>query len=148
MRYLAIDLGTRRIGLALGDADTGVVSPLRMLTAAGSAEADARAILAVAAEYGADALVLGLPLNMDGSEGPQAKLSKGLAAALTSLGGRPVHLHDERLTSDAADHRLLSRELTRRQKKARQDGVAAAILLESFLAASGGADAEQHGDEG
>ncbi|HOA75726.1 MAG TPA: Holliday junction resolvase RuvX [Phycisphaerae bacterium] len=138
MRYLGVDFGTKRIGLALADAGEagGIASPLKILQARPQPAQNAQAILDVADEYGADAIVIGLPLNMDGTEGPQAKLSKSLAAALTQLGSLPVHLHDERLTSHAADHKLLDRDLTRKQKKARHDAVAAAVLLESFLADS------------
>lgn len=133
MRYLGVDLGTKRIGLAIADLDTRIASPVCMIQAKGSIEQDARAIAEVAAEYGAKNVVVGLPLNMDGTEGPQAKLSKSLAAMLTSLAGLTVYLHDERLTSHAADARLIDRDLTRKKKKARQDAVAAQILLESFL---------------
>jgi len=96
---------------------------------------NAWAILAAAREYSAEAIVIGLPLNMDGTEGPQAKLSRTLAEAISRIGPLPVHLHDERLTSHAADRRLIDRDLTRKKKKARQDAVAAQILLESFLQA-------------
>lgn len=136
MRLLAVDFGTRRIGLAIGEAGGGVVSPLKMLDARPELTQNARAILKVADEYAADAIVLGLPLNMDGTEGPQAKLSKSLVAAMGKLSNLPVHLHDERLTSHAADLKLLDRDLTRKQKKARHDSVAAQILLESFLECS------------
>ena len=116
----------------------GIVSPLKMLDASERMEENAGAILAVAEEYGADAVVIGLPLNMDGTEGPQAKLSKRLAEAIRNAAPDiPVHLHDERLTSHAADQRLIERELTRGKKKARQDAVAAQILLESFLECGG-----------
>ncbi|MBI4582002.1 MAG: Holliday junction resolvase RuvX [Planctomycetes bacterium] len=134
MRYLGVDLGARRIGLALADSDTHVVSPLCVIQARVGAEVNARAILDVAATYGAKAIVIGLPLNMDGTEGPQAKQSRALAAAIGKVEGTTVHLHDERLTSHAADRRLLDRGLTRAGKKARQDAVAAQLLLESFLA--------------
>jgi putative Holliday junction resolvase len=136
MRYLGVDFGTKRIGLALAESGGGVVSPLKILEARPQAAQNARAILEVADEYAADTIVIGLPLNMDGTEGPQAKLSKTLAAAISQLSSLPVHLHDERLTSHAADHKLLDRDLTRKQKKARHDAVAAAILLESFLASA------------
>ncbi len=133
MRYLGIDSGTKRTGLALSDA-RGIVSPLQVLQATGDMEQDARQILEVADEYGADALVLGLPLNMDGTEGPQAKLCKKLADSLKKYGNLPVHLYDERLTSRAADSQLVDgRRLTRKKKKARHDAVAAQILLQSFL---------------
>lgn len=134
MRFLGVDLGTKRVGLALGEAETGVVSPLKVIAASVQLADNARQIVAVADDYGADAIVVGLPLNMDGTEGPQAKLSKSLQTEIGKLCNLPVHLHDERLTSHAADGRLLDRELTRKGKKSRQDAVAAQILLESFLA--------------
>jgi putative Holliday junction resolvase len=148
-RYLGVDLGTKRIGLAVGDSDGSIVSPLDVLDALPTPEANAQAILRAADEYGADGIVIGLPLNMDGTEGPQAKLSRQLAAAIRNLAaasacsppsssGRTaaapeVLLHDERLSSFAADQRLVERNLTRKKKKARQDALAAAILLQSYL---------------
>ena len=142
-RYLGVDLGTKRIGLAVGDSEGGIVSPLDVLDAQPTPEANARAILDAAAEYDAHGIVIGLPLNMDGTEGPQAKLSKALATAIRKIvaasapaggaGEVKVFLHDERLTSFAADQRLIERDLTRKKKKARQDALAAAILLQSFL---------------
>lgn len=133
MRYLGVDLGTKRIGLAVGESGGGVVSPLKIIEAHPQPDRNAEAILQAADAYGADAIVIGLPLNMDGTEGPQAKLSRRLAEAIARSSPLAVHLHDERLTSHAADHKLLERDLTRKQKKARHDAVAAAILLESFL---------------
>ena len=107
---------------------------MKMLHASERMDDNARAIFEVVEEYGADAVVSGLPLNMDGTEGPQAKLSKLLAEAIRKAApDMPVHLHDERLTSHAADQRLMGRELTRAKKKARQDAIAAQILIESFL---------------
>lgn len=133
-RYLSVDLGTRRIGLAVGDSAGSVVSPLDVLDARPTPEGNARVILKAAEEYDATGIVIGLPLNMDGTEGPQARLSKELATAIRKLAaGVKVHLHDERLTSFAADQRLVERDLTRKKKKARQDALAAAILLQSFL---------------
>ena len=133
-RYLGVDVGTKRIGLALSEPG-GIVSPLAVLPAGTGTDDNARAILAAAREYSAEAIVIGLPLNMDGTEGPQAKLSRTLAEAISRIGPLPVHLHDERLTSHAADRRLIDRDLTRKKKKARQDAVAAQIILESFLQA-------------
>jgi putative Holliday junction resolvase len=138
MRYLGVDLGTKRIGLALAEPGGGVVSPLRVIEAKPQAVGNARAILEVADEYAADAIVIGLPLNMDGTEGPQVKLSKLLAGEIRKLCSLPVHLHDERLTSHAADGRLVDRGLTHKGKKARHDAIAAQILLESFLDSLGG----------
>ncbi len=148
-QLLGVDFGRKRIGLALSEPG-GIVSPLTVLEARPELPANAAAILAVAAEYDVGGIVIGLPLNMDGTEGPQAKVSrrlareieKQLAAAAPEQSGPParsrggqlqVHLHDERLTSHAADQRLIDRDLTRKKKKARQDAVAAQILLQSFL---------------
>jgi putative holliday junction resolvase len=139
VRYLGVDLGSKRIGLAISDASSGVVSPLSVIDTPPSLEQAALAILEAVEEYTAGGVVVGLPLNMDGSEGPQARLSKQLAEAIRKAlrnAGAPsleIHLHDERLTSHAADRRLQDRDLTRKKKKARQDAVAAQILLESFL---------------
>ena len=144
-RFLGVDLGTKRIGLAVSSPDSGIVSPVAVLEAGGDAASDARIILKAAEEYDIDAIVLGLPLNMDGTEGPQAKLSRQLADAIGKLTEMPVYLHDERLTSHAADHRLIGRELTRKKKKARQDAVAAQILLESFLASQEKTDRDDVG---
>lgn len=132
-RYLGVDLGSKRIGLALSEPVAGIVSPLRVIPARATPQENARAILGVLDEYTVDAIVIGLPLNMDDTEGPQARLSRQVAEAIHQAGGPPVYLHDERLTSHAADRRLLDRGLTRKQKKARQDAVAAQILLQSFL---------------
>lgn len=156
-RYLGVDPGTKRIGLAVGDAGGGVVSPVRVIEAGSAVEANARAIVEVAVEYGADGIVIGLPLNMDGTRGPQAKRSEALAERIRELvrpdaggaedgcspvgeapaGRFEVYLHDERLTSHAADQRLTARNLTRGGKRSRQDAIAAQILLESFLESRG-----------
>lgn len=130
---MAVDFGTKRMGLAISDPEGKIVSPLKVIKTAPNMEACARTILDVAAEYQAGGIVIGLPLNMDGSEGPQAKLSQVLADALLKAGALEVHLHDERLTSHAADQLLSQRELTHKKKKARHDAVAAQILLQSFL---------------
>jgi putative Holliday junction resolvase len=149
-RYLGIDLGTKRIGLAVGEAD-GVVSPVRTIAASGDVTRDATAIVQAAAEYDATGIVIGLPLNMDDTEGPQAKLARRVAeavrkvAALSQPDSMPdyeIHLHDERLTSHAADGLLTGRELTHKQKKARHDAMAAQVLLASFLASHGETSSE------
>ncbi|HSW44876.1 MAG TPA: Holliday junction resolvase RuvX [Phycisphaerae bacterium] len=137
VRCLGVDLGTKRIGLALSEPG-GIVSPLAVLPARPNPEENAGEILRVAGEYAAEAIIVGLPLNMDGTEGRQAKVSRSLADALRRLSPLAVHLHDERLTSHAADARLVERGLTRKGKKARQDAVAAQVLLESFLAGRDG----------
>lgn len=133
-RYLGVDLGGKRTGLAIGDSESRIASPMDVIENRTPIEATAAPILETAEEYGADAVVLGLPLNMGGTEGPQAKLSHRLAAAIRAAApSMQVLLHDERLTSFEADRHMIELELTRKKKKARQDAIAAVVLLRSFF---------------
>ncbi len=131
MRYLAIDSGRRRTGLAVGDDELRIATPLRVVETR-SDEARRAAIERAIAAEGPDALVLGLPLNMDDSEGGSAKSARQLAVALHKASGLPVLLVDERLTSDEADGRLARSGLTHDQKKQRRDAIAAALILQTF----------------
>ena len=132
MRYLAIDLGARRTGLATGDDETGIVSPGAVITTTSATERLRQIGVAVRNEQ-PDALVLGLPLNMDGTAGPAAKLNQELAATLREQFNLEVHLVDERLTSADANEQMARTGLTRGQKKARRDALAAANILRRFL---------------
>lgn len=133
IRYLAIDYGSKRIGLAVGDSQLAIVSPLEPVYSKGRVDDDIAAVLATAEEYGADEFVIGLPLNMDDTEGPQAKLTRQFGDAIQSKSGKKIHYFDERLSSFAADELLRDCEFTRKQHRARQDGVAAQVLLQTFL---------------
>ena len=133
-RYLGIDYGTRRVGLAISDPEGKIASPLRTLPWPGSARKCAEAILAqVAEDYDVDEFVVGLPLYMHGGEGKQTDPVKQLAREIQEQSERPVHFWDERLTTRAAEVALNSAGLTRAKKKARVDQVAAQIMLQSFL---------------
>jgi putative Holliday junction resolvase len=136
MRYLAIDPGAKRTGLALGDDITKVASPLTVVEAADAAQRLA-GIERQIAEQGPDALVVGLPLNMDGSEGPAAEAARQFAATLRARTGLAVHLVDERLSSEAANDQMRQSGLTRGQKKSRRDALAAATILRDFFSQRG-----------
>ena len=131
--YLGIDYGTRRIGLAVGDDDIGVAYPISIVPATGQVSQDALAVLRSATEYDVDAYVVGLPLNMDGSEGPQAKLTRRFGKQLAAKSGKDVHYTDERLSSATADELLAPADLTRKKHKARRDAVAAQVILQTYL---------------
>ncbi len=133
MRYLAIDLGQKRTGLAVGDDETGIASPVGVVEAGGD-EQRLTMIRHAIAEHGPDALVLGLPLNMDDSEGPGVQAARAFARLLETRLGLAVHLFDERLTTAAADEQMRGIGLTRKGKKQRRDALAAAVMLQSFLA--------------
>jgi putative Holliday junction resolvase len=136
-RFCAIDYGQKRIGLATGDPSVGIASPLATLTVRGGAADHAREVIAAVEDYDVAEWVVGLPLNMDGSEGPQAKAARGFAGQLGKLSGKQVHLWDERLSSRTADGYLAEAELTRKKRRARRDRVAAQVILQSFLDAKG-----------
>jgi putative holliday junction resolvase len=131
MRYLAIDFGQRRTGLAVGDDRTAIATPLAVLE-----ESNPQRLLALIAqaaqEQEAAALVVGLPLNMDDSAGPAAQAARKLAEQLGRQTKLPIHLVDERLTSFAAEELLRGQDLTHGKKKARRDAVAAATILQQF----------------
>lgn len=137
MRCLAIDLGQRRTGLAIGDDETGMVEPLRVVevrrAADGAPETLVREVRRAIEEHGAEALIIGLPLNMDDSEGPPAKAARAAGAALGEALGLPVHFQDERLTSAEADWSMAQSGMTRKRKKQLRDALAAAAILRDYF---------------
>ena len=134
-RWLGIDHGTKRIGAAAGDTAHGIASPLVVIPAEPE-ETAIHQIRELAAQYQVDGIVVGWPLNMDDSEGPQAKTARAMAGRLAEATGLDVRLWDERLSSFAAD-KALAGMLTRGKRKQLQDAVAAAEILKDFLSANG-----------
>ena len=133
MRYLGIDYGQKRIGLAVGDDRIGLASPLTTVDVSPNVAQQVTAVLQAAGDYDLDAFVIGLPLNMDDSEGPQAKLVRAFGTALGEAARLPVHYLDERLSSYAADELMGQTGLTHSQKKRRRDRLAAQVILQEFL---------------
>ncbi len=139
---IALDPGEKRIGVAACDPLGISVKPLAFIPAKPE-EAALAAIAAVVAEREAGTIVIGLPINMDGTEGPAAKKAREFAerlrAYLASLAPRPsppapeIVLWDESLTTDEAEKRLLERGLSHRERKQVIDSLSAAILLKSWL---------------
>ena len=132
-RYLGIDYGQKRIGLAVGDDLTRLASPIAVIDGPAELKAQVAEVLRVAEPYAIDAVVVGLPMNMNGTEGSQARHTRHFGAELTSASGKPVDYFDERLSSRAADALLQPIELTRGQRKRRHDAVAAQVILQAFL---------------
>ena len=132
-RHAGVDYGTRRIGLAVSDPEGKIASPLGQIAASRSFEKNASGVVAALADFDVDRWVVGLPLNMDGSEGTQAKISRTFADALSKLSGCEVHLWDERLSSAQADIHMAGSGLTRKKKKLRRDMLAAQVILQGFL---------------
>jgi len=130
MRYLAIDYGTKRTGLAICDASETIASPLAVLK--GQKEL-LNKIAEIVKTENAEAIVLGLPLNMSGTESSQTKLALKFAEQLKSRLSIPIYLQDERLSSFGAEEKLAPAEFTSGKRKKRIDAVAAAEILEAFL---------------
>jgi putative Holliday junction resolvase len=142
-RLLGIDLGERRIGIAVADGDGSGARPLTTLRRGRDPEADAAAVERLALEQGAAELVVGLPLEASGANGPQAQLTRAWAALIGERVGLPVVLRDERLTSHLAEQRLgpMKRGRSggpptaaqREVYRSRVDREAAAIILQDEL---------------
>lgn len=139
MRIFAVDLGDKRTGLALADRITGIASPAGLLEVPIAHEGGRVLLDAIVEQLRQQApgaqteVVIGLPLNMDSSEGPRAKLVRAFAERLAAQIGREVVLVDERKTSLLADARMAQSGLTHKQKKQRRDAIAAAAIAQLFL---------------
>jgi putative holliday junction resolvase len=131
-RILAIDYGRVRHGLAVSDGLGMAGHPLPALQR-GSVERDLAALRQVIADHDVRRLVLGLPLNMDGSSGPMAEEVRRFGQQLEAALGLPVLLEDERLSTDEAEHALRDVGLRPSQRKALRDSVAAAVILTAVL---------------
>ena len=133
-RYLGIDHGRRRIGLAVSDEFGTLATPLATLPSTGDVATDARNVIDVADREGVEILVVGLPLNMDGSEGPQAQACRAFADSLRAESpGRAVELWDERLSSFAADQVLDQTDLSPAKRKRHRDQIAAQVILQGYI---------------
>lgn len=130
MRYLAIDHGQKRTGLAVCDGSETICSPYAVLTDSGRLIEE---IVKIINFEQIEAVVVGLPVNMDGTEGGQARLAREFGSQLSKKLTIPVHLHDERLSTFQADEKLDKAEFTKARKRKLRDAVAAANILESFL---------------
>jgi putative Holliday junction resolvase len=130
MRYLAIDYGNRRTGLAVCDPSETIVSPLTVYETNKNL---IQKIQELTEKENIKSIVLGLPLNMDNTKGPQARRTIGFSKELQAKIQLPIHFQDERLSSFTAREKMAEAELTKKKKKKRLDAVAAAQILEAFL---------------
>ena len=133
MRVLGIDLGSKRIGIATSDRSGTIATPYTVLLRCGSMGGDHRNIAKMVVEEEAVAVIVGLPLNMDGSEGKAAQAARVEAARMATVVGVPVHVHDERLTTVEADRVLMEQKMNAQARRRVVDKVAAAVMLQSWL---------------
>ena len=133
MRMIAFDVGAQRTGVAVSDATQTLASPFRVLRGVHVLHEALAIIRDLEAEDGVEAIVIGLPLHLDGTPTGQTPRARAFAGALGSRLSLPVHLQDERLTSVDAEERLAATDRDWRSRKQKLDAAAAAIILQDFL---------------
>jgi putative holliday junction resolvase len=136
-RVLGVDLGTKTIGLALSDVERRIATPLETLRRT-KFTADAQKLVAILRRFEGGALLFGLPLNMDGSEGPRAQATRAFARNLGPLAGCPILFWDERLSTMAVTRTLIASDASRARRAELVDKMAAAYVLQGFLDYAGG----------
>jgi putative Holliday junction resolvase len=138
-RVMALDLGSKTIGIALSDTTRRIANPVATL-ARGKFTADANGLLAIAERETVAMILLGLPVNMNGSEGPRAQSTRAFARNLTRLTSIPLMFWDERLSTAAVERMLIDADQSRSRRAEVVDKLAAAWLLQSAL------DSIEHGE--
>jgi putative Holliday junction resolvase len=131
-RLMGIDLGTKTIGLALSDVERRLASPLETIKRL-KYTTDIEKMLALADKHGVAAFVIGLPLNMDGSEGPRAQSTRAFVRQTAPLARRPFAFWDERLSTAAVTRDLIANDVSRLKREEVVDRMAAAYILQGAL---------------
>lgn len=131
-RLFGLDLGTKTIGLAVSDSGFRIASPLETIARVKFTK-DVEKLLALAEQQGVGGLVIGLPINMDGSEGPRAQSTRAFVRNLRPLTALPIIFWDERLSTAAVTRTLLEADASRRRRGEVVDKMAASFILQGFL---------------
>jgi len=132
MRSLGLDIGDKRIGVALSDAEGILASPFIIINRTDDT-ADVEAIINIVSQQGVGQIVVGLPRSMDGSIGRQAEKVESLALKLSSRTEVPIEFRDERLTTVSAKRLMQSVGRKKTRQQARDDAIAAALILQAYL---------------
>ncbi len=133
LRVLGLDLGSRRIGVAVSDRSGTIASPYLVLDRSGDAAEDHRRISDIVSEVGAERVVVGLPLSLSGKVGPAADQTMREIEVLAEVVDVPVEVHDERLTTVSAQRSMRALGARAGDRRASVDKVAAAVMLQSWL---------------
>ncbi|WP_028544810.1 Holliday junction resolvase RuvX [Paenibacillus taiwanensis] len=132
MRILGLDYGDRKIGVAVSDAFGWTAQGLEVIIRRND-EDDMRRLETLVKEHEVEAIVLGLPKNMNGSIGPRGEISMSFAETLKQSFGLPVHLWDERLSTVSAERTLIEADVSRKKRRQVVDKMAATIILQTYL---------------
>jgi putative Holliday junction resolvase len=133
VRALGIDLGSKRIGVAVSDRSGTIASPLTVVIRSGDVARDHQRLRDLVVEEEAERVIVGLPLSLDGSMGPAARAAVAEAAAMASVVGVPVETFDERLTTVTAENALREQRMRAEARRRVVDKVAAAVMLQTWL---------------
>lgn len=131
-RLMGLDLGTKTIGIAISDVERRIASPVETVRRT-KFKADAQALLALIAKHDVGAIILGKPLNMDGSQGPRVQATEAFARNLKSLTYLPILYQDERLSTAAVTRTLIDADTSRARRAELVDKLAAAYILQGFI---------------
>jgi len=145
-RLLGLDLGTKTIGIALSDVERRIASPLQTIKRA-KFTLDAQTLRGLVERFGVGAVVIGMPLNMDGSEGPRAQATRAFARNLRPVLQRPIVFWDERLSTLAVTRTLLQADASRARRQEVVDKMAAAYILQGMLDHAGRREAADEPDQ-
>lgn len=132
MRVLALDFGEKRIGVAVSD-PLGIIAQGVTVITRKDPETDLKEIEKIIAEYKAESVVVGMPINMDGTKGKSAEKVNEFVETLKSRLSIPVHTYDERLSTKESEKFLISADVSRKKRKSVIDKMAAQLILESYL---------------
>ena len=133
VRALGLDLGERRVGVAVCDAAGTVATPVETLVRSGDAQRDLEAVAAQVSDWQAEIVVVGLPISLDGTEGPAARAARAEIDRLGRFLEVPVVSYDERLTTVIAERSLMEQQMKGPKRRGVVDQVAAAVILQSWL---------------
>jgi putative Holliday junction resolvase len=133
MRVVALDLGSRRIGVAVSDPGGRLASPVQVVTRSGDLERDRRTLADLILELEAERVVVGPPLSLDGQVGPAAQAAPDEVEALAAYTDVPIETYDERFTTVTADQLLRAHDRNAKQRRQTIDMAAAAVLLQAWL---------------
>ncbi|MDZ4791716.1 MAG: Holliday junction resolvase RuvX [Hyphomicrobiales bacterium] len=131
-RLLGLDLGTKTIGVAVSDVNRTIASPLETIKRT-KFKMNAARLMALAQREAACAIILGLPVNLDGSEGPRAQATRAFARNIAAEGAPPIAFWDERLSTAAVERAMIEADLSRKRRAILVDKLAAAFILQGAL---------------
>ncbi|MBT94668.1 MAG: Holliday junction resolvase RuvX [Acidimicrobiaceae bacterium] len=133
MRIIGLDLGSKRIGVALSNSDLTVATPYEVIYRTGKIEQDHLAILKIIDEWEIERIIVGLPLSLDGTFGPSAKSIKAEIEELKGVTDVRIETFDERFTTVTAEQLLIEQNVRRKRRKSLVDMVAASIILQGWI---------------